>query len=73
MIRGGDELLAFEDVMRKGLLDVEVLAGLQGPDALDGVLMVRGGDGDGVDTLIFEHLSHIGVTLGARDGLEALG
>ena len=73
VVRGGDELLAFEDVMRKRLLDVEVLAGLERPDALDGVLVVRGGDGDGVDVLVFEHLSHVGVALGARVVLQALG
>ena len=73
VVRGGDELLAFEDVMRKGLLDVEVLAGLEGPDALDGVLVVRRGDGDGVDILIFEHLADVGVALGAGDVLHALG
>ena len=73
VLRGGDELLAFEDIMREGLLDVEVLAGLEGPDTLDGVLVVRGGDGDGVDILVFEHLADVGISLGARNGLHALG
>ena len=73
VVRGGDELLAFEDVMREGLLDVEVLAGLEGPDALDGVQVVRRSDRDGVDFLIFEHLAHVGVTLGAGVFLQALG
>ena len=73
VLRGGDELLAFEDVMREGLLDVEVLAGLERPDALDGVLVVRGGDRDGVDILIFEHLADVGVALGAGEGLQTLG
>ena len=73
VVRSGDELLAFEDIMGKGLLDVEVLAGLEGPDALDGVQVVGGGDGDGVDVFIFEHLSHVGVTLGAGVFLQALG
>jgi len=71
VVRSGDELLTFEDVMREGLLDIEVLAGLQRPDALDGVLVIRGGDGDGVDVLVLEHLSHVGVALGARGGLQA--
>ena len=35
--------------------------------------MVRGGDGDRVDVFIFEHLSHVGVTLGAGVFLQALG
>ena len=69
VLRGSDELLTFEDVMRKRLFDVEVLAGLEGPDALDGVLVVRRGDRDGVNILVFEHLADVGVTLGTRDGL----
>jgi hypothetical protein len=39
---------------------------------LDGVLVVGRGDGDGVDVLVFEHLSHVGVALGAGVGLQAL-
>jgi len=73
VLGGGDELLAFEDVMRKGLLDVEVLAGLEGPDALDRVLVVGRGDRDGVDFLVLEHLPHVGVAFGARVVLQALG
>ena len=35
--------------------------------------MVRGGDGDGVDVLVFEHLSHVGVALGAGVVFQTLG
>ena len=69
VLRGSDELLTFEDIVRERLFDEEVLASLEGPDALDGVQVVRRSDRDGVNILVFEHLADVSVALSARDGL----
>ena len=59
-----DALAAFEDVVAARLLDVDVLAGLAGPDGDQRVPVVAGGDGDGVEVLVFQ---------GLADVLDALG
>ena len=51
--------LRLEDVVRARLLDVHVLARLAGPDGLQRVPVVRGGDGDRVDVLVVEHLADV--------------
>src|SRR5262245_2227282 len=51
--RGGDELPAFPITMRAGLFDINVLARLAGPDAHQRVPVVRRGDRDGVNRLVF--------------------
>ena len=58
-----DHLAAFPDVVRDRLLDVDVLARLAGPDDDQRMPVVRRGDGDGVDVLVFEQLADIGVGL----------
>jgi hypothetical protein len=50
--------------MRARLLDVDVLAGLAGPDGLEGVGVVGGGDGDRVDIFVLEKLAEVGVEFG---------
>src|SRR5690606_34634690 len=42
-----------------GLLDIDVLAGLAGPDGRQRMPMVRGGDGDGIDILVVEDGAHV--------------
>ena len=65
---GFDELGAFEDVVGDGLFDVNVFAGLHGPDGGEGVPVVGGGDGDGVDGFVIEGAAHVGVEEGALAG-----
>src|SRR5207253_10587248 len=47
---------AFMDVVAGRLLDVDVLAGLAGPDRHEGVPVVGRRDGDGVKVLVVERL-----------------
>ena len=58
-----DDLLRFEHIVRAGLLDVDVLAGLARPDGLQRVAVVGRGDRDRVDVLVFEQLAQIDDTL----------
>ena len=58
---GSDELAAFKGVMRAGLFDVDVFAGLAGPDAHERVPMIGSGDGDGIDVFVFEQLANVDV------------
>ena len=62
---GFDELGAFEDVVRDRLFDVNIFAGLHGPDGGEGMPMVGGGDGDGVDGFVIESAAHVGVEEGS--------
>ena len=57
----GDHLPAFPDVVGEGLLDVDVLARLAGPDGGQGVPVVGRGDGHGVDGLVVEQLAEVAV------------
>jgi len=59
-----DHLAPLEDVVAGGLLDVDVLAGLEGPDGPQGVPVVAGGDRNRVDLLVLEHLPEVLVDLG---------
>src|SRR5262245_25930787 len=45
---------AFLDIMAARLLDVDMFAGLSGPDGHQGVPVIRRGDGDGVHVAVFE-------------------
>ena len=58
---GADELAAFKGVVRAGLFDVDVFAGLAGPDAHERVPMIGSGDGDGIDVFVFEQLANVDV------------
>ena len=58
---GFDALAAFEDVVAAGFLDVDVFAGLASPDGDEGVPVVGGGDGDGVDVFVFQELADVSV------------
>ena len=78
LARGVHHLTAFPDGVASRLLHVDVLAGLGGPDARQGVPVVRGGDGDGVDVLVVEHPAHVPDRLGlvlelGLDGGRLLG
>ena len=55
------QLTSFKRVMRAGLFDVDVLAGLAGPDGHERVPMIGRGDGNGVDLFVLEQLAHIDV------------
>src|SRR5207344_1634196 len=59
LARGGDDLLAFENVVARRLLAIDVLARLDGPDGGEHVPVIRRGDGDRVDALILEGLAHV--------------
>jgi len=61
---GFDELAAFIDIMGAGLFDVDVFAGLDGPDGGEGVPVVGGGDGDDVDVGVFHDAAEVGFGLG---------
>ena len=57
--RGLDDPPAFADVVADRLLDVDVLAGLAGPDRRQGVPVVGRGDRDGVDRLVVEQAADV--------------
>ena len=64
VLAGGlDHLPAFPDAPGGRLLDVHVLARLAGPDRLQGVPVVLGGEADRVDRLVVEQLPLVGVGL----------
>src|SRR5580704_9429890 len=58
---GADELAAFKGVVRAGFFDVDVLAGLAGPDSHERVPVIGSGNGDGVDVFVFEELANVDV------------
>src|SRR5207248_7879713 len=66
---------ALVDVVAARLLDVDVLAGLAGPDGHQGVPVVRRGDRDRIDVLVLEHPADVlhGPGRLAAGGLDALG
>ena len=55
-----DHLPSFDDVVRAGLLDVDVFAGLTAEDRRRSVPVVRRRNGDGVDRAIVEYSPHVG-------------
>src|SRR5262249_1911974 len=59
-----DDAPALADVVADRLLDVDVLAVLQRPDGRQGVPVVRRGDGDDVDRLVFDDLADVLLELG---------
>jgi hypothetical protein len=61
--RGLDHLAPFPDGVRRGLLDVNILACLAGPDRGERVPVIGRGDGDGVHRLIVEHTAQVGLGL----------
>src|SRR5205823_2634473 len=68
-LRGAHQLLSFPPVVRARLLNVDVLAGLAAPDGHQRVPVVGRRNGDGVDRLIFQELSHVGAGLGLGQAL----
>src|SRR5215469_18498571 len=63
---GSDQLLAFEPVMRARFLDVYVLSRLARPNGHERVPVIRCGDRDRIDVLVFEQLTDIEVALRSR-------
>ncbi len=57
---GGDKLAAFPDVVGNGFFDVDIFAGLQGPDAHERVPVIGGGNSDGVEIGCGEELANVG-------------
>ena len=60
----GDRLFTFPLRMGERFLDVNVLAGLHGPDRRKAVPMVAGRDDDGVDVGVFDEFAKIGRCFG---------
>jgi len=60
----GDRLLTFPLRMGERFLDVNILAGLHGPDRRKAVPMVAGRDDDGVDVGVFDEFAKIGRCFG---------
>ncbi len=58
-LRCFDQFSSFEDVVTERFLDVNVFACLTSPDRHQAVPMVGGGDGNDVDLLVVQHLSHV--------------
>ena len=52
-------LSPFPHGVRRGLLDVDVLSGLQGPDGGERMPVIGRGDDDGVDVLVVHHAPQI--------------
>ena len=68
---GLGEGTGLEDIMRDGLLDVDVLARAHAGHGDVGVRMVRGGDDDGVDVLaLLEHDAEVGEGFRLRELLD---
>ena len=63
---------AFGDVVAHRLFDVDMLAGLGGPDRHQRMPVVRGGDRDGVERLVFQRLADIGHALAGEFALDLL-
>ena len=60
---GGDHLAAFPNAVAYGLFDIDMLAGLTGPDGHEGVPVVWGGDDKGVDVFAVEDFANVGIAL----------
>ena len=58
-LRGGDHLLAFPNVVADRLLDVDIFAVLHGPDGSQRMPVVRHGDADAIDVLVFECFANV--------------
>src|SRR5207248_6277536 len=67
-----DNAPALADVVADGLFDVDVLAGLHGPDRGQRVPVVGRGDADDVDGLVVEDAAQVFLVLG-REALGLLG
>jgi hypothetical protein len=65
-----DQLLAFPEAVGTGLFEVDILAGLAGPDRPQGVPVVGRGDDHGVDVLVFDKV--LLVLINGRLRAEAL-
>src|SRR5262249_52284648 len=70
-----DDPAALAHVVTDRLLDVDVLAGLEGPDGRQGVPVVRSGDRDDVDGLVVHDLAQVldelgGLSLGFFGGFH---
>ena len=58
---GLDYFAPFENVVGDGFFDIDVLAGLTGSDGDQGVPVIGGGGGHGIDVFILQHLVQIGI------------
>src|SRR5208337_3483551 len=63
LLRRADELFPLPEVMRTGLLDINVFPGLAGPDADQGVPVIWCRNRDGVDRPVLEKLADVDVGL----------
>ena len=60
MLAGGlDHPSTFENIVGNRFLDVNILAGLDGPNGTQGMPMIRGGDAHGIDRFVFEKLANV--------------
>jgi hypothetical protein len=62
--RRGQNRFAFNDIDADGLLQIDIGAGLDGGDRVQGMPVIGGTDQDNVEVLFLEHLAIVGV--GAR-------
>jgi hypothetical protein len=60
------EAAAFGEFVADGLFDIDILAGLHGPNGGEGVPGIWDGDGNGIDGFVFEQLADVGVLDGFR-------
>ena len=58
-VGGLHELTAFPDIVRDGLFDIHILAGLTAPDGRERVPVIRRGDRDGIDLLALQQLADV--------------
>ena len=61
LLRRFHQFSTFPDVVGDGFFDVNVFAGLQGPDGGQGVPVVGGGNHDGVQLFVFQKFADVGV------------
>ena len=72
-MNGVDDPSPFQDVVRTGFFEINVLAGLAGQHGSRRMPMIRCCDGDGIDGLIIQYPPEIGHGVGVREFLMGFG
>src|SRR5438128_10810231 len=57
-----DQLPAFPNIVANRLFDIDVLAGLNGPNRAEGMPMVGRGKSNHINVLVLEQLADVGIT-----------
>ena len=71
--RRAHQLSALPQIVGTGLLYIDVLVGLAGPNGHQGMPVVRGGDRNRVNRLVLEQLAEISISLRLDPQLLDLG